>query len=155
MNQCRICWTNICCPGCLSCFWLFLPRHLSDLFFNSPSFGSTFALICLPATFLPSSFLIFLCIFSPPPLTATTPRHAFIWPHLVHILISSSSLSFVTSTCFLAVHRRSPIWEVSKWARRAVASSRLCSLAQPRSPAPGWQHILPLPAPVSNIQSGF
>nr|XP_046268506.1 theg spermatid protein isoform X2 [Scatophagus argus]XP_046268508.1 theg spermatid protein isoform X2 [Scatophagus argus] len=34
---------------------------------------------------------------------------------------------------------RSPIWEVSEGALRAVASSRLCSLSQPRAPAAGWK----------------
>ncbi|XP_015254964.1 theg spermatid protein [Cyprinodon tularosa] len=43
----------------------------------------------------------------------------------------------------------SPIWEVSKWALRAVPSERLCKLAQPRPPAPGWQPGRPLPTPVS------
>ncbi|XP_034530887.1 theg spermatid protein [Notolabrus celidotus] len=33
----------------------------------------------------------------------------------------------------------SPTWEVSEWALRAVASDRLCSLAQPRMPAAEWQ----------------
>ncbi|XP_074516597.1 sperm microtubule associated protein 2 isoform X2 [Sebastes fasciatus] len=38
----------------------------------------------------------------------------------------------------------SPIWEVSEWALRAVPSDRLCSLAQPRAPAAGWQPDRPL-----------
>lgn len=45
--------------------------------------------------------------------------------------------------------RLSPIWEVSEHALRAIASSRLCSLAQPRAPVAGWRpDRLPL-APVS------
>ncbi|XP_070698531.1 sperm microtubule associated protein 2 [Pempheris klunzingeri] len=43
----------------------------------------------------------------------------------------------------------SPIWEVSEWALRAVASNRLCSLAQTREPATGWQPDRPLLAPLS------
>nr|XP_020442586.1 testicular haploid expressed gene protein [Monopterus albus] len=43
---------------------------------------------------------------------------------------------------------RSSIWEVSEWALRAVASERLCSLAQPRSPAVGWQPDRLLLAPL-------
>ncbi|XP_070776837.1 sperm microtubule associated protein 2 [Enoplosus armatus] len=43
----------------------------------------------------------------------------------------------------------SPIWEVSEWALRAVASDRLCSLAQPRAPAAGWQPNRPLLAPLN------
>ncbi|XP_070835933.1 sperm microtubule associated protein 2 [Chaetodon trifascialis] len=43
----------------------------------------------------------------------------------------------------------SPVWEVSEWALRAVASSRLCSLAQPRAPAAGWQPDRPLLAPLN------
>ncbi|KAK2891988.1 hypothetical protein Q8A73_017653 [Channa argus] len=44
---------------------------------------------------------------------------------------------------------RSPIWEVSEWALRAVASERLCSLAQPRVPAAGWQPDRPLLVPLN------
>ncbi|MED6252701.1 hypothetical protein ATANTOWER_015562 [Ataeniobius toweri] len=43
----------------------------------------------------------------------------------------------------------SPIWEVSKWALRAVPSERLCKLAQPRAPVEGWQPGCPLPAPLN------
>ncbi|XP_013879003.1 sperm microtubule associated protein 2 [Austrofundulus limnaeus] len=43
----------------------------------------------------------------------------------------------------------SPIWEVSRWALRAVPSERLCVLAQPRAPAAGWQPQRPLPTPLS------
>ncbi|XP_044023295.1 theg spermatid protein isoform X3 [Siniperca chuatsi] len=43
----------------------------------------------------------------------------------------------------------SPIWEVSEWALRAVASDRLCSLAQPRALAAGWQPNHPLLAPLN------
>ncbi|XP_017274428.1 theg spermatid protein [Kryptolebias marmoratus] len=44
----------------------------------------------------------------------------------------------------------SPIWEVSRWALRAVPSERLCVLAQPRAPAAGWQPARPLPSPLSS-----
>ncbi|XP_021166317.2 theg spermatid protein [Fundulus heteroclitus] len=43
----------------------------------------------------------------------------------------------------------SPIWEVSKWALRAVPSERLCKLAQPRPPAAEWQPSRPLPTHLS------
>ncbi|XP_053290799.1 testicular haploid expressed gene protein [Pleuronectes platessa] len=43
----------------------------------------------------------------------------------------------------------SPIWEVSEWALRAVPSKRLCSLAQPRAPAAGWEPECPLLVPVT------
>ncbi|XP_028251808.1 sperm microtubule associated protein 2 [Parambassis ranga] len=43
----------------------------------------------------------------------------------------------------------SPIWEVSQWALQAIPSRRLCSLAQPRVPAAGWQPDRPLLAPLS------
>lgn len=46
--------------------------------------------------------------------------------------------------------RRSPVWEVSRGALQALASSRLCSLAQPQAPAAGWQPARLLPEPVSN-----
>ncbi|XP_054470595.1 theg spermatid protein [Anoplopoma fimbria] len=45
---------------------------------------------------------------------------------------------------FLTQFTLSPIWEVSEWALRAVPSDRLCSLAQPRAPAVGWQPDHPL-----------
>ncbi|XP_028294435.1 sperm microtubule associated protein 2 [Gouania willdenowi] len=44
---------------------------------------------------------------------------------------------------------RSPTWEVSQWALKAVPSDRLCSLAQPRRPAAGWQHERLLLVPLS------
>ncbi|XP_028996051.1 theg spermatid protein isoform X2 [Betta splendens] len=44
---------------------------------------------------------------------------------------------------------RSPEWEVSEWALRAVPSERLCSLAQPWGPAAGWQPARPLLTPLS------
>ncbi|XP_058471432.1 sperm microtubule associated protein 2 isoform X1 [Solea solea] len=44
---------------------------------------------------------------------------------------------------------RSPIWEVSEWALRAVPSKRVCSLAQPRGPAAGWKPDRPLTAPMN------
>ncbi|XP_041809954.1 theg spermatid protein [Chelmon rostratus] len=43
----------------------------------------------------------------------------------------------------------SPIWEVSEWALRAAASSRLCGLARPRAPAAGWQPDRLLLAPLN------
>ncbi|XP_051239398.1 theg spermatid protein [Dicentrarchus labrax] len=43
----------------------------------------------------------------------------------------------------------SPIWEVSECALRAVASNRLCSLAQPRAPAAGWQPDRPILVPLN------
>ncbi|XP_060938143.1 sperm microtubule associated protein 2 [Limanda limanda] len=43
----------------------------------------------------------------------------------------------------------SPIWEVSEWALRAVPSKRLCSLAQPRAPAAGWEPERPLLVPLN------
>ncbi|XP_026176736.1 sperm microtubule associated protein 2 isoform X2 [Mastacembelus armatus] len=43
----------------------------------------------------------------------------------------------------------SPVWEVSEWALRAVASQRLCRLAQHRIPAAGWQPDRPLLAPLN------
>ncbi|XP_074547496.1 sperm microtubule associated protein 2 [Halichoeres trimaculatus] len=43
----------------------------------------------------------------------------------------------------------SPVWEVSEWALRAVASDRLCSLAQPRAPVADWQPDRPLLAPLN------
>ncbi|XP_061823902.2 sperm microtubule associated protein 2-like [Nerophis lumbriciformis] len=43
---------------------------------------------------------------------------------------------------------RSPMWKVSESALRAVASERLCRLAQPRGPPPSWQPALPLPTPL-------
>lgn len=46
--------------------------------------------------------------------------------------------------------RLSPVWEVSRGALQALASSRLCSLAQPRAPAAGWQPDRRLPQPVSS-----
>ncbi|XP_031703921.1 sperm microtubule associated protein 2 isoform X1 [Anarrhichthys ocellatus] len=45
----------------------------------------------------------------------------------------------------------SPIWEVSEWALRAVPSDRLCSLAQPRPPAAGWQQERPLLARLNRV----
>ncbi|KAM3595281.1 uncharacterized protein V6R79_021053 [Siganus canaliculatus] len=42
----------------------------------------------------------------------------------------------------------SPIWDVSKGALTATASSRLRSLAQPRAPADGWEPSRPLLAPL-------
>lgn len=45
---------------------------------------------------------------------------------------------------------RSPIWEVSSGALKAVASSRLCHLALPRPAAAGWQPDHPLAPTVSN-----
>ncbi|XP_047467621.1 theg spermatid protein isoform X2 [Mugil cephalus] len=42
----------------------------------------------------------------------------------------------------------SPIWEVSEWALRAVASERLCCLAQPRGTAAGWKTERPLLVPL-------
>ncbi|XP_075873903.1 sperm microtubule associated protein 2 [Nelusetta ayraudi] len=45
---------------------------------------------------------------------------------------------------FYAPMTRSPIWEVSSGALKAVASSRLCRLALPRPAAAGWQPIRPL-----------
>lgn len=55
----------------------------------------------------------------------------------------------------LSFPRRSPIWEVTEWALRAVPSKRLCRLAQPRVPAAGWQPDRPLLAPVSNTRTIF
>lgn len=46
--------------------------------------------------------------------------------------------------------RLSPVWEVSRGALQALASSRLCSLAQPRAPAAGWQPDRLLPDRVSS-----
>lgn len=46
--------------------------------------------------------------------------------------------------------RLSPVWGVSRGALQAPASSRLCSLAQPRAPAAGWQPDRQLPQPVSS-----
>ncbi|XP_034714873.1 theg spermatid protein [Etheostoma cragini] len=43
----------------------------------------------------------------------------------------------------------SPVWKVSEWALKAVPSNRLCSLAQPRNPAVGWQQDHLLLAPLS------
>lgn len=57
-------------------------------------------------------------------------------PVYVALLLSSVSLS--------------PVWEVSRGALQALASSRLCSLAQPRAPAAGWQPDRLLPDPVSS-----
>ncbi|XP_045919361.1 theg spermatid protein isoform X1 [Micropterus dolomieu] len=66
-----------------------------------------------------------------------------------------------TSFCLLAgqaatredwIHQQnwlSPIWEVSEWALRAVASNRLCSLAQPQAPTVGWQPNRPLLVPLN------
>ncbi|KAL2096961.1 hypothetical protein ACEWY4_006168 [Coilia grayii] len=44
---------------------------------------------------------------------------------------------------------RSPEWPVSTAALRAQASERVCSLAQPRPPADGWQPERPLVATLS------
>ncbi|XP_029350198.1 testicular haploid expressed gene protein [Echeneis naucrates] len=44
---------------------------------------------------------------------------------------------------------RSPVWEVSEWALRAVPSKHLCSLAQPRVPPVNWQPDRQLLAPLS------
>lgn len=44
--------------------------------------------------------------------------------------------------------RLSPVWEVGWGALQALASGRLCSLAQPRAPAAGWQPDRLLPDPV-------
>lgn len=116
-----------------------------------------FAFIYHPNPFLPSFFQI---------------SSSFI---LISFVISASNLMLLfVSFCvflrscspfpssFLALYllypvylffpRLSPVWEVSEWALRAVASSRLCSLAQPRAPAAGWQPDRPLLAPVSNTQ---
>ncbi|XP_036928214.1 theg spermatid protein [Acanthopagrus latus] len=43
----------------------------------------------------------------------------------------------------------SPTWEVSERALRAVASNRLCSLAQPRAPVAGWRPDRTLLAPLN------
>ncbi|XP_038584990.1 theg spermatid protein [Micropterus salmoides] len=43
----------------------------------------------------------------------------------------------------------SPIWEVSEWALRAVASNRLCSLAQPQAPTVVWQPNRPPLVPLN------
>ncbi|KAF1374666.1 hypothetical protein PFLUV_G00231470 [Perca fluviatilis] len=45
----------------------------------------------------------------------------------------------------------SPVWEVSEWALKAVPSNRLCSLAQPRAPAVGWQPDRLLLAPLNRV----
>ncbi|XP_029973352.1 testicular haploid expressed gene protein-like [Salarias fasciatus] len=42
----------------------------------------------------------------------------------------------------------SPIWAVSKCALKAVASQRLCRLAEPRRPVTGWQLARQLPVPL-------
>ncbi|XP_062253459.1 sperm microtubule associated protein 2 [Platichthys flesus] len=54
-----------------------------------------------------------------------------------------------TKILFLSSLRLSPIWEVSEWALRAVPSKRLCSLAQPRAPAAGWEPERPLLVPLN------
>lgn len=64
-------------------------------------------------------------------------------------------LSTLLCHLFLSLHRLSPIWEVSEWALRAVPSERLCSLAQPRVPAVGWQPDRPLLAPVSRTNTVY
>lgn len=109
------------------------------------------SLICHPTHFLPSSFLF--------PLSSSPSM-------ILEIFITSPHLSFCATSCqcfhspfflssplphpLFSFLRLSPIWEVSEHALRAVASSRLCSLAQPRAPVAGWrQDRLPL-APVSN-----
>uniref|UniRef100_UPI0037E7A106 sperm microtubule associated protein 2 n=1 Tax=Semicossyphus pulcher TaxID=241346 RepID=UPI0037E7A106 len=50
---------------------------------------------------------------------------------------------------FYAQVTLSPIWEVSEWALRAVASDRLCTLAQPRLPVSDWQPDRLLLAPLN------
>ncbi|XP_053700586.1 theg spermatid protein [Synchiropus splendidus] len=45
--------------------------------------------------------------------------------------------------------RPSPVWPVSPRALQAVPSERLCKLAQPKTPAAGWQPELPLLTPLS------
>ncbi|XP_028421176.1 sperm microtubule associated protein 2 [Perca flavescens] len=45
----------------------------------------------------------------------------------------------------------SPVWEVSEWALKAVPSNRLCSLAQPRAPAVGWQPGRLLLSPLNRV----
>ncbi|XP_044023294.1 theg spermatid protein isoform X2 [Siniperca chuatsi] len=86
------------------------------------------------------------------------------YTQVTHLFISSSHLTFhvFLSSSFLLLYlllpplpvccsfpRLSPIWEVSEWALRAVASDRLCSLAQPRALAAGWQPNHPLLAPLN------
>ncbi|XP_024121842.1 theg spermatid protein [Oryzias melastigma] len=44
---------------------------------------------------------------------------------------------------------RLSLWEVSERALTAVASKRLCHLANPKSPVSAWQPDRPLPVPVS------
>lgn len=68
--------------------------------------------------------------------------------------LSSSFLLLLLPDFFTAL-RRSPIWEVSSGALKAVASSRLCRLALPRPAAAGWQPIRPLSPTVSNKEVPF
>nr|XP_057947350.1 sperm microtubule associated protein 2 [Doryrhamphus excisus] len=49
---------------------------------------------------------------------------------------------------FYAQLTRSPMWKVSDAALRAVASERLCRLAQPRTPPSAWQPAFLLPIPL-------
>lgn len=109
------------------------------MFFSRTSFRSSYSsshnislLIYCPVNFLPSS--------SNPHITDVC---ASVLCH-IHDLVCSLPLLFL---------RHSPIWKVSEGALKAVASSRVCSLAVPRAPAAGWQPDRTLLIPVSNTTS--
>lgn len=61
--------------------------------------------------------------------------------------------SFLSSNCLVCciiLLFRLSLWEVSERALTAVASKRLCHLANPKSPVSTWQPDRPLPVPVSS-----
>lgn len=117
----------------------------------------TIFLFCSCVSYLPPyplpSFLLPLSSFF---ISLYDTRNLYNLPPLIflcHLLLvlSFTLFPFVSSpSSTFSFLRLSPIWEVSEHALRAVASSRLCSLAQPRAPVAGWRpDRLPL-APVSN-----
>lgn len=79
----------------------------------------------------------------------------FVFSRSCSQLTSFSPILYLLSPLpvYCSFPRLSPIWEVSEWALRAVASNRLCSLAQPQAPTVVWQPNRPPLVPVSNTHS--
>lgn len=118
---------------CLLGFWMFFQQNSFQIFLFIFSHFSTYLLPFQLPSFLP----------------LLTPRSQFFCANVlchIHDRVCSLPLLFL---------RPSPIWKVSEGALKAVASSRVCSLAVPRAPAAGWQPDRPLLMPVSNTTSPY
>ncbi|XP_069391826.1 sperm microtubule associated protein 2 [Paralichthys olivaceus] len=85
----------------------------------------------------------------PPERTGPTTKILSLSPHFFISPLPLPSFLLLYPSLFLSSLRLSPIWEVSEWALRAVPSKRLCSLAQPRAPAAGWEPERPLLVPLN------